>query len=545
MDSAPRCSFVVATRERCLWGEARSIALKGLPEDEAAVLLERAMERPLDSASRKAAASLCTVVGGHPLRLLQAAAIIRECGIPSDNWLLSVTPEHLLADLLSSIDDKQRLALLALAGLPGVPLHARHIAAIADVADLEPSLIALVRQGLVTTNQSHHQLAHGVADRLRRVEDLKPWVNRAITYWTSWAERHQRNMDAVVEESEVLLRVHQSAADNRRSEEVIALGSLVEGPLVLRARWGAWATVIERCLDTARATGNRSAEAWALHELGSRALCLGDAPKARVMLTQAMKLRDELEERSAAAVSQKNLNVLMPPSPEVSRTPDVPIESAESVPPPIAAVPVAPMPLVGAAPRFDLDSIPLRDSAEAELEPRTTSLASILLLAMMLAASGGFGYWAFYAGRALQPGDVDRIVSMIRRELDESMNRWKGTPAIRQSTASPALEPREATIVDLNSEFQAVTNDPPPAPLPNILIFSPRPSSFTRGGPTNLCYAVSDASQVRLEPDVGNVDPTRALRCVRVAPTRTTTYELTAYNRDGQHVRQQLVIFVR
>jgi hypothetical protein len=50
---------------------------------------------------------------------------------------------------------------------------------------------------------------------------------------------------------------------------------------------------------------------------------------------------------------------------------------------------------------------------------------------------------------------------------------------------------------------------------------------------------------VRLEPDVGDVDPTRSLSCVRVTPTRTTTYELTASNRAGQLVTQQLVIIVR
>jgi hypothetical protein len=56
---------------------------------------------------------------------------------------------------------------------------------------------------------------------------------------------------------------------------------------------------------------------------------------------------------------------------------------------------------------------------------------------------------------------------------------------------------------------------------------------------------VSDASQVRLEPEVGELNPTRSLSCVRVTPTRTTTYELTASNRDGQLVKQQLVIVVR
>jgi hypothetical protein len=30
-----------------------------------------------------------------------------------------------------------------------------------------------------------------------------------------------------------------------------------------------------------------------------------------------------------------------------------------------------------------------------------------------------------------------------------------------------------------------------------------------------------------------------------VSPARTTTYQITAYGRDGRHARQQVVVFVR
>jgi hypothetical protein len=256
-----------------------------------------------------------------------------------------------------------------------------------------------------------------------------------------------------------------------------------------------------------------------------------------------LKLREEIEERSAAALSQQNLDVVVPPLPGLLRKPEVAAAETPVVAPPVASLPATPMPTVSAAPLFDLDSIPLRDSHEDGIEPARTSVVSVLFLAVLLAVSGGFGYWAFYAGRSLQPADVDRIVSMVRRELGESMNRWKRAAAAQKPNDLPALEPQEATTVDVDSEPGDARSEPPPPP--NILIFSPRPGSITRGGPTNLCYAVSDASQVRLEPDVGDVDPTRSLSCVRVTPARTTTYELTASNRAGQLVTQQLVIIVR
>jgi hypothetical protein len=40
LDMAPHSAFLVATRERRMWGEVRSLALGGLPPEEAVVLLE-------------------------------------------------------------------------------------------------------------------------------------------------------------------------------------------------------------------------------------------------------------------------------------------------------------------------------------------------------------------------------------------------------------------------------------------------------------------------------------------------------------------------
>src|SRR5262249_39765619 len=80
------------------------------------------------------------------------------------------------------------------------------------------------------------------------------------------------------------------------------------------------------------------------------------------------------------------------------------------------------------------------------------------------------------------------------------------------------------------------------AQTPSILIFSPRPGSL---GPTKLCYAVEGAVRAVVEPGIGDVTPTSRPTCLRVAPARTTTYQLTALGRDGNQVRQQLVIVVR
>ena len=65
-----------------------------------------------------------------------------------------MSPAALVRQLTESIDDKQRRVLLALTALPGVPLPVPHVSGIADVPDIEPSVMTLVRRGLVLASQS-------------------------------------------------------------------------------------------------------------------------------------------------------------------------------------------------------------------------------------------------------------------------------------------------------------------------------------------------------------------------------------------------------
>jgi len=524
LDIAPRSAFVVATRERRLWGEVRSVALKGLPAEDAVALLEREIERSLDPTEQSAAAALCAAVGTNPRRIRQAAAVIREQGLSLDECsrVIAQTP---VANLMASIDDKQRRALLALAALPGVLLQTPHVCAIGEVGEIEPSLTALARRGLVVSSESRYELADGVGDRLRRTEDLKPWTNRAITYFTAWAERHQRSQDNLRQESDALLRVQQQAADIRRSGEVLQLGRLLEGPLVAGARWGAWAVSLERCVDAARAIGDRSAEAWALHELGSRALCLGDADSARALLNQAVKLREMLNDADAVAASRRNLEFVLPPV----------IEYADAR----ATTPLDDLVELGSL-------LPPRHVPPPATSIPTMYLASGAALALLLCAIlGGLAYGA----------NRQSTMAFFQSRIDRATARIEAMRTDRRAAPEPDVPRRnDPGVTSSGSEAVVLATDvslPDPAPqeLPagraSILIFTPRPGSIATGGPTRLCYAVSDALQVRLEPQIGEVAPTRALTCVRVAPTSTTTYQLTARGRDGHPVSQELVIIVR
>lgn len=66
-----------------------------------------------------------------------------------------------------------------------------------------------------------------------------------------------------------------------------------------------------------------------------------------------------------------------------------------------------------------------------------------------------------------------------------------------------------------------------------ILAFYAAPAVVSRGDSTDLCYSVSNAKSVTLEPQSHPVWPSYE-RCVSVSPHKTTTYTLTATDATGQ-----------
>jgi len=65
-----------------------------------------------------------------------------------------------------------------------------------------------------------------------------------------------------------------------------------------------------------------------------------------------------------------------------------------------------------------------------------------------------------------------------------------------------------------------------------ILAFYANPPAISRGDSADLCYSVSNAKSVTLEPQTSKVWPSYE-HCVSVSPHKTTTYMLTATDAAG------------
>ena len=102
-----------------------------------------------------------------------------------------------------------------------------------------------------------------------------------------------------------------------------------------------WASSLQAVLKAAKREENRPEEAWALHQLGTRSLLLGVNTEAKASLTDALHLRESLNDQAGAAVTRHNLNLLLlPPPPKTEKK----LESQPPVPVP-APVP-RPWPLL-------------------------------------------------------------------------------------------------------------------------------------------------------------------------------------------------------
>ena len=77
-----------------------------------------------------------------------------------------------------------------------------------------------------------------------------------------------------------------------------------------------------------------------------------------------------------------------------------------------------------------------------------------------------------------------------------------------------------------------------------ILNFYAAPGVIHRGESAQLCYGVSNARTVRLEPQTAEVWPSQA-RCVEISPKKDTTYTLTADDGHGNTRTSSLTVRVR
>jgi hypothetical protein len=334
LNAAPACTFVLASDERRLWGEGRAVALRGLPPDDGVQLMERELGKDLSQPEEQVAERICTALDGNPLHILQAAALVRDQNQPLDAVADQVVKqveaeppaeggaasgagqpaaakENVQVQAVAALSEAELKILQALAALNGAPVNVQHLADITDIQNAGEILENLKQRGLVQAHSPRYSLAGRLAEILRRRYDLTAAAEIALAHFVRWAEANRRSLPAMAEATLPMRAIlGWAAARPERAPEAVRLARAMELNLVYRGKWAQWRGVMQIALDAARSAGDRAAEAYALHQLGSQALCLGDKPLAQTLLQKALDIRNAIGDAGGAAASAHNLQVL-------------------------------------------------------------------------------------------------------------------------------------------------------------------------------------------------------------------------------------------
>ena len=109
-------------------------------------------------------------------------------------------------------------------------------------------------------------------------------------------------------------------------------------------------------------------------------------------------------------------------------------------------------------------------------------------------------------------------------------SRWSDTSDFLQHIEENQ-QPQNQSISDVYSSSLSILN------------FYAIPQTIRRGETAQLCYGVSNAESVQIEPSVENVWPSYS-RCVDIVPMSDTVYKLIAVGADGNEVTKDTVIKV-
>lgn len=335
----PDLTFLWAAKQQRLWGaETAAIPLQGLPLEDAVALVERALARHLNPGDRQAVEALCIHLQQHPLRLLQAAGVIKQKRLAIAPFVQRViaasSPEQVSVEVVRELSTPAKRIVAVLALLGGIPLQGSALADVAGTSAITAPLAELQELHWILFDGLRYRLAENLIAPLQPFWSLSEWLPRLTTVLGTWIE--QQTPELVAQNSDAILQVMELVAQAGQQSEVLRLGQSLESSLRISYHWGAWDQVLQLQLQAAQAVGDRTAEALALHQLGSRSLCLGDVLTANRHLTAALDLRESLGDQAGAELTRHNLDLLYG---SLELDPDPPLEVVAPLPPPTSRTP--------------------------------------------------------------------------------------------------------------------------------------------------------------------------------------------------------------
>ena len=313
MNAASSCTFLIASSTSRVKQRGRSMLLTGLCDNDALVLVEEELQRSLTREELPAARSLCIILEGNPMHLQLAIASMLFDG-RSLAQVVSQLPtfapsNYLIEQIVASLSKPQRNILALLAMMDGVGLQSEQVIAITQLPDALALLEGLHRRHLVQFD-GRHSVNQTIIEGLPIELKVTAPQDLAIAYFINWAEHHRQQPKNLLLEIDAIAQILDVAVRANRWRDVLRLVKAVEGELALSRRWSLWEQVLQRGLQASQVEQNQVAEAWALHQLGTCALCLSENASAINYLTKAIQLRESLGDEMGLSATRHNLHLL-------------------------------------------------------------------------------------------------------------------------------------------------------------------------------------------------------------------------------------------
>ncbi|MEL6350511.1 MAG: cadherin-like domain-containing protein [Cyanobacteria bacterium J06627_28] len=328
----PHSTFVMVSETRTYWQEGAAIALPGLPLSDAITLLQTELGRVLSPVEKRAAEVLWQTLKGNPLQLRRAAAqtkrlandlgLSAQAGEPPQALVVLVqsmqaAPDQtnavrsLFQSMIAQLSAPQRSILALMVAMGGTALTAEQVKAITQIPTAGEVLSSLCALHLVKSSpeisDTPYQLCADLAAVIEPGQALQPWLERAMQYFTAkgTALSAASTVDALI----YLLAWTQQTKQWNKS---LVLTHALDRRLSVNRRWAQWEKVLLHGLEAAEQLGEGNAQAWILHQLGTRSLALGNTNQADLWLSQALRLREQLGDTEGAAITRHNLGFLVP-----------------------------------------------------------------------------------------------------------------------------------------------------------------------------------------------------------------------------------------
>lgn len=323
VDSLPNCNLLLTSEKRCVWDSGRAVALHGLPEPAAVALIERELGRPLSPEEEEDARALSRALEGHPRRLMQAVASVSDRGRSLADVAAELATragdEPVVQQVTAGLTVQERDVLALVAAVDPAPLAADRVVAITGSPDSRAALATLRDKHLLTAHSPRFSSAVALLpeEHARR----ERWAAAALDHYLTVLHEGRGNPAHFEEDIEALRALASWAAQEQRWDDVVRLVRDADPVLAMARRWDARDQLVRQALAAARAAADRAAEAWCHHQLGTRALWLGELAAARSELTAALDLRRSLGDVQGAEVTQFHLDQLAGPPPPAPPSP--------------------------------------------------------------------------------------------------------------------------------------------------------------------------------------------------------------------------------